>query len=427
MTGLPLLPEGCCRERVVRTSSHRRKVAGVRKVVLLLPLLAVAAFTLAGSTSLAKEGARHAPEQTTAQERTPAGNVIPGRYIVVLEQGVKDPTAVAREHAQGKGAKVLHTYRHALKGYTARIPERRLEKVRADERVDYVELDQRAYATAQTLPWGIDRVDADRSSTRAGNGSGAVSNVNAYIIDTGIYRHADLNVVKHVNFTGDGKNRDCYGHGTHVAGVAAARDNSRNVVGVAPGALLTGVKVLGCDGAGSHSSVLKGVDWVTAHAEKPAVANMSLAGPASRTLDDAVRKSARRGIFYSLAAGSNEGDNACKYSPARAGAGTDNGIATVAATNKRNAEPWWSNYGRCVDIWAPGVDTRSTRMGGGTTAMSGVSQASPHVGGGAALFLSSHTSVSPSHVETVLKSTAKKPGTKSKNGRAILLEHVGWL
>jgi subtilisin family serine protease len=259
-----------------------------------------------------------------------------------------------------------------------------------------------------------------------GNGSGAVSNVKTYIIDTGIYRHADLNVVKHVNFARDGKNRDCYGHGTHVAGIAAARDNDRAVVGVAPGTPLIGVKVLNCNGVGSHSSVLKGVDWVTAHAKKPAVANMSLAGPASRILDNAVKKSARSGVFYSLAAGDNSGSNACKFSPARAGAGTDNGIATVAATNRRNAEPWWSNYGRCVDMWAPGVDTRSTRMGGGTTTMSGVSQASPHVSGGAALFLSSHMSVSPSQVETVLKSTAKKPSTNSKNGRAILLEYVGW-
>jgi subtilisin family serine protease len=394
-------------------------VIRMRIAVLTLILIAAAIFSWSSGMVLAQES----PMSTA--EPAPAQSVIPGRYIVVLEDEVRDSTAVAREHSQRHSAQVLHTYQHALKGYTARIPDHRLDEVRAEERVDYVELDQRAYATAQTLPWGINRVDADRSSTKAGNGSGTVSNVNTYMIDTGVYRHADLNVVKHVNFTGDGKNRDCYGHGTHVAGIAAARDNSRNVVGVAPGAPLIGVKVLGCDGSGSHSSVLEGVDWVTAHAKKPAIANMSLAGPASRTLDDAVRKSARRGIFYSLAAGNNEGDNACKYSPARAGAGTDNGIVTVAATNRRNAEPWWSNYGRCVDIWAPGVDTRSTRMGGGATTMSGVSQASPHVGGGAAVFLSSHTSVSPSHVETVLKTAAKKPGTKSKNGRAILLEHVG--
>ena len=389
----------------------------MRKAVPLLTLIVAAAFSWASSTTLAQE--------TTPPELTPARDVIPGQYIVVLKEEIRDPTAVVREHAQRHGAQVLHTYQHALKGYAARIPDRRLEKLRAEERVDYVELDQRVHATAQRLPWGINRVDADLSSTKAGNGSGAVSKVNAYIIDTGIYRHADLSVVEHVNFARDGKNRDCYGHGTHVAGIAAARDNDRAVVGVAPGASLIGVKVLDCDGVGSHSSVLKGVDWVTANAKKPAIANMSLAGPASRILDDAVRKSARSGVFYSLAAGDNGASNACKFSPARAGAGTDNGIATVAATNKSNAEPSWSNFGKCVDIWAPGVSILSTKMGGGTTTMSGVSQASPHVGGGAALYLSSHTSASPSRAETALKSAAKKPGTKSKDRRAILLEYVG--
>jgi aqualysin 1 len=388
----------------------------------ILVLVAAAAFSWASSTSLAQEGTTPVPEQTTTPELTPAQSVIPGQYIVVLKEEIRDPSAVAREHAQRHGAQVLHTYQHVLKGYAARIPDRRLEKVRADERVDYVELHQRAHATAQRLPWGINRVDADLSSTRVGNGSGAVSKVNVYIIDSGIDKaHADLNVVKHVNFTGDGKNRDCYGHGTHVAGIAAAKDNAQDVVGVAPGAPLTGVKVLGCNGEGSHSSILKGVDWVTANAKKPAIVHMSLAGPPSRTLDDAVRKSARSGVFYSLAAGENNANNACKYSPARAGAGTNNGIVTVAATRRRNAETSWSDYGKCVDIWAPGKSILSTKMGGGTTTMSGVSQASPHVGGGAALYLSLHPSASPSRVETALKSVAKKPGTKSKDGRVILL------
>jgi subtilisin family serine protease len=395
----------------------------MRRVVFMLSLIAATMFSWSSGMLLAQE----TPMPTA--ERAPAQSAIPGQYIVVLKDELNDevrgPTAVAREHAQRHGAQVLHTYQHALEGYTARIPVQRLDEVRAEERVDYVELDQRAHATAQALPWGINRVDADLSSTKAGNSSGVVSKVNAYIIDTGIYQHADLNVVKHVNFTRDGKNRDCYGHGTHVAGIAAAKDNYRYVVGVAPGTPLTGVKVLNCEGAGSHSSVLKGVDWVTANAKKPAIANMSLAGPASRALDDAVRKSARSGVFYALAAGNNGANNACKYSPARAGAGTNNGIATVAATNKRNAEPSWSNYGKCVDIWAPGARILSTKMGGGTTTMRGVSQASPHVGGGAALYLSSHKSASPSRVETALKSAAKKPGTKSKDGRAILLEYVG--
>jgi subtilisin family serine protease len=391
----------------------------MRRVVFMFSLIAATVFSWSSGMLLAQES------PMPATERTPAQSAIPGQYIVVLEDEVRDPTAVAREHAQRHGAQVLHTYQHALEGYTARIPDQRLDEVLAEERVGYVEPDQRAYATAQTLPWGINRVDADLSSTKAGNGSGAVSKASVYIIDTGIYRHADLNVVKHVNFARDGKNRDCYGHGTHVAGIAAARDNDRAVVGVAPGTPLTGVKVLNCDGVGSHSSVLKGVDWVTANAKKPAIANMSLAGPASRILDDAVRKSARSGVFYSLAAGDNGASNACKFSPARAGAGTNNGIATVAATNKRNAEPSWSNYGKCVDIWAPGARILSTKMGGATTRMSGVSQASPHVGGGAALYLSSHTSASPSRVETALKDAAKKPGTKSKDGRAVLLEYVG--
>ena len=386
-------------------------------------------FSWASGMLLAQESTTLASERITAPGRTPAQSAIPGQYIVVLKDElndeVRDPTAVAREHAQRHGAQVLHTYQHALEGYAARIPVQRLDEVRAEERVDYVELDQRAHATAQALPWGINRVDADLSSTKAGNSSGVVSKVNAYIIDTGIYQHADLNVVKHVNFTRDGKNRDCYGHGTHVAGIAAARDNDRAVVGVAPGTPLTGVKVLNCDGAGSHSSVLKGVDWVTANAKKPAVANMSLAGPASRALDDAVRKSARSGVFYSLAAGDNSASNACKFSPARAGAGTNNGIATVAATNKRNVEPSWSDYGWCVDLWAPGASILSTKMGSGTATMSGVSQAAPHVGGGAALYLSSRTAASPSRVETALKNAAKKPGTKSKDGRAVLLEYVG--
>jgi subtilisin family serine protease len=360
-----------------------------------------------------------------ASEQSSTGKLIPGRYIVVFKEGLRDPTEVAREHAQRYGAQVLYSYEHALKGYAARFPGQRLDEMRADSRVEYVEPDKTAYAEAQTLPWGIDRVQADLSSTKAGNGSGAVSKVNVYIIDTGIYRHADLNVVKHVNFTRDGKNRDCYGHGTHVAGIAAAKDNRRYVVGIAPGAPLTGVKVLGCDGKGTTSGLIKGVDWVTANAKRPTIANMSvgLGGNPSDALDDAVRKSARSGVFYSLAAG-NKGTGLCGGSPARTGAGTNNGIATVAATDRSNQETSWSNYGSCVDIWAPGAKILSTKIGGGTTSMGGASMAASHVGGGGALYLSSHTSASPSRVEGALKRAAKTPGTKSKDGRAILLENV---
>jgi subtilisin family serine protease len=303
------------------------------------------------------------------------------------------------------GFRADHVYSHALRGFAARLTTQQIDALERDPMVAYIEADGPMTAFAQTLPWGINRIDADVSSTLAGNGSGDVTNVNAYIIDTGIdTAHADLNVVRHVNFAG-GPNRDCHGHGTHVSGTVAARDNSIDVVGVAPGAPLTGVKVLGCGGSGTTSGVIKGVDWVTANAVGPAVANMSLGGGASNSLDTAVVNSANSGVFYAIAAG-NSGANACNYSPARAGAGTNNGIMTVAATDSSDREASWSNYGDCVDIWAPGVNVLSTRKGGGTTTMSGTSMASPHVAGTAALYLSSHTTAAPEAAEIQLKADA---------------------
>jgi subtilisin family serine protease len=389
-----------------------------------------------------------------AQPETPTQK-IPDRYIVVFEDGVQRPAALASEHARAYGLQVRFVYTSAIEGYAAVFPnDRALQRVQSDPRVDYVEQDQEVRAVEQTLPWGIDRIDAEVSSTLAGNGSGAVTDVNAYIIDTGIYKHADLNVVGHVNFRGDGQNTDCNGHGTHVAGTVAAMDNSQDVVGVAPGAPLTGVKVLGCSGSGSTAGVIKGVDWVTANANvkgpdgtlgtaddnpNPDIANMSLGGGASTTLDTAVRNSAASGVFYSIAAG-NDGQVACNYSPARAGfAATDtngdgkvnhddsNGIVTTAATDKSENDPPWSNYGRCVDIWAPGVSILSTKKGGGVTTMSGTSMAAPHVGGGGALYLSSKPLDKPVDVEKSLKADAKTFGTISNAGgtREITREDVG--
>jgi subtilisin family serine protease len=196
------------------------------------------------------------------------------------------------------------------------------------------------------------------------------------------------------------------------------------VVGVAPGTRVIGVKVLGCDNSGNRSAVIEGIDWVTAHAAKPAIANMSFAGPASRALDDAVRRSRNSGIFYSVAAG-NVGRNACNYSPARVGAGTNNGIVTAAAINNRGAEPSWSNFGRCVDIWAPGTRILSTRKGGGTTTDSGTSMASPHVGGTAALSLSSRTGAAPAAVESALKRTSVRTGKRSDGGGRIRRVYAG--
>jgi subtilisin family serine protease len=393
---------------------------GMRKVVSLAALMGALLLLYASGV--------------LAQPQTPTQN-IPDRYIVVFGDGVQRPTAVANEQARENGLQLRFVYTSAIEGYAAVFPnDRALQRVENDPRVDYVEHDQVVRAEAQVLPWGMNRIDADISSTLAGNGSGKISNVYAYIIDTGIdTSHADLNVVNHVNPSGaGGGNEDCNGHGTHVAGTVAAKDDTHDVVGVAPDAPLTAVKVLGCSGSGSTSGVIKGVDWVTQNAKKPAIANMSLGGGTSQAEDDAIRYSAASGVFYSIAA-VNNGADACNYSPARAGRtknddGTwnkNNGIMTVAATNSSDEEASWSNYGPCVDIWAPGVNVKSTKLGGGTTLMSGTSMAAPHVGGGGALYLSSHTSPSSSATEIALKGAAKMPGTKSKNGDSIVLEYVG--
>jgi subtilisin family serine protease len=337
------------------------------------------------------------------------------RYIVVLKDAV-DSSAVANLHAQRYGANVDAVWSHALRGYAAVIPNDRVAALRADENVSYVVADGVATTQAQTIPWGITKIGAA--------GKASVANVHVYVIDTGVETtHPDLNVRSFVSFA-NGPNKDCNGHGTHVAGTIAAINNTVGVVGVAAGAPIHAVKVLGCSGSGSWTGVISGIDWVTANAIKPAIANMSLGGSANKAVDDAVTRSAASGVFYSLAAG-NDGGNACNQSPARAGAGTNNGIATVAATDSNDQEASWSNYGSCVDIWAPGVSIYSTYKGGGYATLSGTSMASPHVGGGGALYLSSHTSASPSSVEGALRSAAQTPGTKSKDGRNILREYVG--
>jgi subtilisin family serine protease len=336
------------------------------------------------------------------------------RYIVVLKDAV-DSNAVANLHAARYGANVDAVWSHALRGYAAVIPNDRVAALRADENVSYVVADGVAATQAQTIPWGIAKIGAV--------GKSSVGNVHVYVIDTGVESHPDLNVRSFVNFA-NGPSKDCNGHGTHVAGTIAAINNAEGVVGVAAGAPVHAVKVLGCSGSGSWTGVISGIDWVTANAVKPAVANMSLGGSVNKAVDDAVTRSAASGVFYSVAAG-NDGANACNQSPARAGAGTNNGIATVAATDSNDNEASWSNYGSCVDIWAPGVSIYSTYKGGGYATLSGTSMASPHVGGGGALYLSSHTSANPTTVEGALKTAGQSPGTKSKDGRSILREYVG--
>ena len=369
----------------------------------------------------------------------PAVDDAADRYIVVLEDDVDHPSQVASGMEQRQDLEVGFVYSNALEGFSAEIPDEDLAAVRADPRVDYVEPDTTVHTVGQRLPWGVDKIGADVSSTLAGNGSGAVSGVNVYVIDTGIYRgptnlrkkKRDLYVVNHINFSG-GENTDCgEGHGTHVAGVVAAKDNAIAVVGVAPGAPLTGVKVLGCTG-GFVSDAIEGIDWVTAeeqkleNANKPAIANVSLSGEANEALDDAVRRSAASGVFYSVAAG-NEGKRACDYSPAAAartptpdgGWIYNNGVVTTAAVRIDREETGWSNYGSCVDLWAPGVDILSTKNKGGLSTMFGTSMAAPHVAGTAALYLSNpdNAGKSPATVEDTLKVDATRVQSEDKRSK----------
>ena len=315
------------------------------------------------------------------------------------------------------GIKADHAYSHVIKGFAARLTNAQLALLKADPSVQAIEEDAPMRAIGQTIPWGIGKTRDTLSSTLAGNGSGTVGGVNVYVIDTGIATHPDLNLVKHLNFVGDRKNTDCNGHGTHVAGTIGARDDTAGVVGMAPGVALTGVKVLDCTGAGSTSVVIKGVDWVTANAVKPAVANMSLGGGVSSLLDNAILKSVNSGVVYAVAAGNSAAD-ACTTSPARIGANTAGALA-VAATDSNDAEASFSNYGSCVDTWAPGVGILSTYLSGGFATASGTSMASPHVAGAAALYLSRYRTATPTQVEAAIKAGAVLPGTVSKDGRPI--------
>lgn len=351
----------------------------------------------------------------------PAGWAYVGERVVGHIQAIEKKHRIKAETAFGR----------VFKGMSARLTPSQLEALRRDPSIDLIEEEQSFTTDArpqsggstggsiQSTPWGISRTQATQSYTLAGNGSGTVSGVRVYVIDTGVdTKNLDLNLAGHVNFVADRKNTDCNGHGTHVAGTIAAYDNTSAVVGMAPGVPVYGVKVLDCNGSGTTTSVIKGVDWVAANALLPAVANMSLGGGASQMLDDAVRAAANRGIVFAIAAG-NSTALACNASPARIGGGVTPGVLVTAASDSSDAEASFSNYGTCVDIWAPGVAIPSLKLGGGVVSLSGTSMASPHVGGAAALFWARNLDTVYGMVTYNLRQMAQPTGTYSKDGRAI--------
>lgn len=359
---------------------------------------------------------------------------IPDHYIVVLKDDVKDSKAVAASMAKGSGLKVGLTYSHALKGFSAAIPEHALEKINKDPRVKFIEQDTVVHAfnpglnfqliapsfhvpVGQTIPTGVDRIDADL--TTAGTIDGYKVDSDIAIIDTGIDRnHPDLNVVRGVTCFGAGfpGGHDDNGHGTHVAGTAAALDNDIGVVGVAPGAKLWAVKVLNLFGSGSLSCVIAGVDFVTANSDEIEVANMSLGGKfTSQALDEAISNSVNAGVTYAVAAG-NSGEDASNFSPANhpdvitvsAIADSDGMCGSLGASTSTGDEDdtfaSFSNFGGPVDIAAPGVDIRSTFSSGTYVTLSGTSMATPHVSGAAALLLEQpqNNGLSPFEIKSIL-------------------------
>ena len=341
-------------------------------------------------------------------------------YIVVLNNTVDGVSAVAGDQTARFGASPEHIYQHALKGYSAKLTAADAAALSKDPSVAAVYPDGEVRIAAQTLPTGINRVDGELSSTISGNGAGAVS-VDIAIIDTGSGPHADLNVVGGTNcVTPGGSFNDDHGHGTHVAGTAAARDNASSVVGVAPGARIWSVKVLNAAGSGSFAQIVCGIDWVTARASTIEVANMSLGGSgandtcAGSALHQAICNSVGRGVTYAVAAG-NSNTDANTFVPAtysqvitvsaladfngRAGGG-------AAATCRPDVDDTFadfSNHGLDVDIIAPGVCILSTARGGGLATMSGTSMASPHVAGAAALYKAVvNPAATPAQVRTAL-------------------------
>ncbi|MFD9881118.1 S8 family peptidase [Streptomyces alboflavus] len=407
----------------MRTSIRRpRGSLRRRPAALVLPgvLLAAGLQLGAGSAAQAESDARATPatEAGSADRAAPEGKLrlagagetaVPDSWIVVLRQPAgaapasADVSAVARDLVgRAEGARVGHVYRAALHGFSARMSHAQAARTAADPRVAYVRQDTRVriaaaptqkaptrrVATDHTqpnAPWGLDRIDQRRlplSTTYTYRTT--APDVSVYVIDTGLRTtHTEFGGRASVGIdtVNDGQNgNDCHGHGTHVGGVAAGA-----TYGVAKQAKIVAVRVLNCQGSGTTSGVVAGVEWVTAKAARPAVANMSLGGGMSDVMDRAVRNSIRSGVTYAVSAGSaGQPGGACSTSPARVPE-----AITVAGSDRSDRVMSSSNTGKCVSLFAPGAQIPSAWKDSdtATATLSGTSMATAHATGAAALHL----------------------------------------
>lgn len=366
-----------------------------------LPSYLFAALTVLHSTSVIAQSS-NAPSTHSYSASKPILN----HYIVVFKENVANPAAEAQNLVRGSGGRLLHTYKNTIKGFAAQLPAQAIQGLQNNPNVDFIEQDQ-TVNLHQTSPqnqttWGLDRIDqVDRplSSQYFFNYNGA--GVNAFIIDSGIRAdHSEFSgrVLSGFSSISDGNGtNDCNGHGTHVAGTVGG-----TTYGVAKGVTIIPVRVLDCTGSGAWSGVIAGIDWTAASTLRPAVANMSLGGGASASVDAAVAAAVTKGVTMVVAAGNNNA-NACNYSPARAPK-----AITVGATASDDMRASYSNFGNCLDIFAPGSSITSAWHTSATAinTINGTSMASPHVTGVAALALAANPNATPVSVATFLSNNA---------------------
>lgn len=389
-------------------------------------------FLYASLAGLWAPGAGAQPAEAPPAHPYAASSPIAGRYIVTFKPGVASPAAEAANLMSGPGAggQLHHVYTAAIKGFAATLPDNALAALRNNPNVQAIEQDQTVslaaeLATQDQATWGLDRIDqADRPlDSQYHYWPGAGSGITAFIIDTGIRAdHVDFGGRVLPGYTSVGDNRgtdDCNGHGTHVSGTVGG-----TTWGVAKQVSLVPVRVLDCRGSGSWSGVIAGIDWVAGNSTPgSAVANMSLGGGRSSAVNAAVAGAVVKGVTMVVAAGNSSAD-ACNYSPA-----SEPSALTVGATTSTDARASYSNYGACVDIFAPGSSITSdwNTSSTATNTISGTSMASPHVTGAAALALQANPGATPTAIGWFLVSSAtpNRIGSVGSGSPNLLLYSVG--